>query len=255
MSGAPASHKKLAPSCPQRCSSMLPSPRRVRARFAQAWLISNRPQTKGQRPAARSTAAQCVIAALSAMHVQEERDSHWVCQPQTRSQRLLSSARQPNAAIAASRAMHVPTRARPTSSAAASHAKPAPCCPQHCRPMLLLPSATHAQHKRDSHGVHQPRNRSGCPAVLGTAAPYCCCRVPCTLARVSRTSSAPASHEKTEPSCSQLCSPMMLSPRQVRCQPGTSVTRIKCTSLRREARAQRPQRCCHPRAECHERST
>jgi len=211
------------------------------------------PAASAQLPSARRPDA--AITASSAMHAEQESDSRRVRQPETRSQRLAALSATAQCCHRRAECHARLTRARPTSSAAASHTKPAPSCPQHCRPMLLLPSATHAQHKRDSHGVHQPRNRSGCPAVLGTAAPYCCCRVPCTLARVSRTSSAPASHEKTAPSCSQLCSPMMLSPRQVRCQPGTSVTRIKCTSLRREARAQRPQRCCHPRAECHERST
>eukprot|EP00966_Prymnesium_polylepis_P105561 2445110-Prymnesium_polylepis.1 len=73
---------------------MLPSPRRVRARSAQAWLTSNQPQTKSRHPAALSTAAQCAIAALSAMHVQHERDSHWVCQPQTRGKCATALSRQ-----------------------------------------------------------------------------------------------------------------------------------------------------------------
>ena len=78
------------------------------------------------------------------------------------------------------------TRARPTSSAAASHTKPAPCCPQRGSPMLLSSGATHAQHKCDSHGVHHPNKRSGRHAALSTASPCCCRRVPCTL-RTSAT--------------------------------------------------------------------
>ena len=162
---------------------MLPSPSCVPCTFstsvAHIECAGLRREASAQLPSAWQPNA--AIAALSAMHAQHVRDLHRAHQPQTRSQR-------PAALNAAARCCNRraecharSTRARPTSSAAASHTKPAPCCPQRGSPMLLSSGATHAQHKCDSHGVHHPNKRSGRHAALSTASPCCCRRVPCTL--------------------------------------------------------------------------
>ena len=138
---------KAVPGCPQRCSPMLLS--------------------------------------LSAMHARHERDSPQVQQPHARSEcpAALSTAAQCRYRRAKCHARS--TGARLTPSARAPHKKLAPCCPQRCSPMLLSPSAMHAQNERDSHPVHQSHTRSHHPAALSTAA-QCCYRFAECHARSAR---------------------------------------------------------------------
>jgi hypothetical protein len=148
-----------APSCPQRCSPMLQSPRRVPCTFNTSIRTLSMSATHircarltreagAQLPSALQPNA--AISVPSAMHAQHEHDSHGECQPQARSQCTTALSK--------------------------------------ATPMLPSPSAVHAHQESDSRRVRQPPTRSQRPADLSAAAQCCHRRAECEHAQHKRGS-------------------------------------------------------------------
>jgi len=229
------------------------------------------------------------------MHAQQGRDSHQVREPHARSRRpvALSVAAQrcyrrvPCTPIMSVTHIKCTSLTREASTQLLSALQP--------NDAIVAPSATHAQHERDSPQVCLSHTRSQRPTALGGATQRCCRRVRCTpnasvpyikctsltreasdqlpsaLQRNVAIAEASAKHAHNErdspqvrqphkkpvPGCPQRCSAMSLSPRRMRCKLSTTVTHVECTSPPREAGAP-PLSALQPNAavtESHARST